>query len=142
MTSFLSHFFQLPFMMFSTQVEPSGQAHQYATRDRANSLQPPASAWTPLCHPLEEETTKQVDGYFLEHWPFPNDKARKTFVNAGFSRVTCFYFPLSKDDRIHWACRLLTILFLIDDVLEDLSFADGEEYNNKLIIFTLPTELV
>lgn len=119
--------------MFATEVQNSPALPLDGPRDNVNAIEPPPSHWKPLCHPRVEDVTKEVDGYFLEHWPFPNEKARKTFVNAGFSRVTCLYFPLSKDDRIHWACRLLTILFLIDDVLEDLSFADGEEYNNRLI---------
>src|SRR5437667_8973380 len=74
----------------------------------------PDSHIKPLCHPRVEEVTKEVDGYFLEHWPFRNEKARKKFVAAGFSRVTCLYFPKALDDRIHFACRLLTVLFLID----------------------------
>jgi aristolochene synthase len=119
---------------------------------------PPPSQWTPLCHPLVDEVSEEVDGYFLEHWPFPNKKAEQVFKSAGFSRVTCLYFPLARNDSIHFACRLLTVLFLIDgnsdvpvspvsilslvksplrltiiDLLEDMSFAEGEAYNEKLI---------
>ncbi|OTB04033.1 hypothetical protein M426DRAFT_59230 [Hypoxylon sp. CI-4A] len=93
----------------------------------------PASGWTPMIHPRAEEVSREVDNYFLEHWNFPDDNARSTFLKAGFSRVTCLYFPLAKDDRIHFACRLLTVLFLIDDILEEMSFADGEALNNRLI---------
>lgn len=75
---------------------------------------PQPSAWKPLCHPRVDEVSSEVDGYFLQHWNFPSEKAVKTFLEAGFSRVTCLYFPLAKDDRIHFACRLLTVLFLID----------------------------
>lgn len=67
-----------------------------------------------LCHPLEESITKQVDGWFLAHWPFATAKDRKKFVTSAFSQVTCLYFPLAKDDRIRSACELLTILFLVD----------------------------
>lgn len=74
----------------------------------------PLSKWSPRCHPNEEAVTHEVDEYFLMDWKFPNERGQKTFVNAGFSRVTCLYFPLAKDDRIHFACRLLTSLFLID----------------------------
>lgn len=58
--------------------------------------------------------SKQVNGYFLEHWPFEDDAARKKFVNAGFPAVTCYYFPKARDDRIAFACMLLTVLFLVD----------------------------
>lgn len=74
----------------------------------------PTSSLTALCHPEVDAVTKEVDDYFLQHWPFPDARSRKKFVNAGFSRVTCLYFPMSLDDRIHFACRLLTVLFLID----------------------------
>lgn len=84
------------------------------TYERLQQWQIPPSRWIPLIHPCVEEVSQEVDGYFLEHWPFPDAASRKTFLKAGFSRVTCLYFPLSKDDRIHFACRLLTVLFLID----------------------------
>lgn len=74
----------------------------------------PSSHWKSEIHPREPEVTAEVDGYFLQHWPFPDEKARKKYVAAGFPRVTCFYFPKALDDRIHYACRLLTVLFLID----------------------------
>jgi hypothetical protein len=73
-----------------------------------------AARWAPKCHPRVDEVSKEVDGYFLREWKFENAKARKKFLGAGFSRVTCLYFPMAKDDRIHFACRLLTVLFLID----------------------------
>lgn len=72
------------------------------------------SRFTPRIHPREVEVSAEVNGYFLKHWPFPNDKARRKFIAAGFSQVTCYYNPLALDDRIELACRLLTLLFLID----------------------------
>lgn len=74
----------------------------------------PLSSWAPACHPLVEKVTHDVDAWFLENWHFENEKAAQKFVAAGFSRVTCLYYPLAKDDRINFACRLLAILFLID----------------------------
>lgn len=75
---------------------------------------PQPSLWKPLCHPRVDEVSLEVDGYFLHHWNFSSEKAAKVYLDAAFSRVTCLYFPLAKDDRIHFACRLLTVLFLID----------------------------
>ncbi|KAI1744490.1 Aristolochene synthase in complex with 12,13 Difluorofarnesyl diphosphate [Xylaria scruposa] len=86
-----------------------------------------------LSHTRIDEVIKEVDGYFLQHWPFPNAKARKKFVAAGFSRVTCLYFPKALDDRIEHACKLLTILFLVDDELEHMSLEEGEAYNQRLM---------
>ncbi|KAJ5874092.1 Aristolochene synthase in complex with 12-13 Difluorofarnesyl diphosphate [Penicillium soppii] len=97
------------------------------------ALNETSSEFIPKCHPRVEEVSAEVNGYFLQHWPFENEKARKRFVAAGFSTVTCFYFPAAKDDRIHFACRLLTLLFLIDDILEDMSLDEGSKYNENLI---------
>lgn len=75
---------------------------------------PPPSHFKPLCHPLVDSVSIGVDEWFLRNWGFANEKARKKFVAAGFSRVTCLYFPKALDGRIRHACELLTILFLID----------------------------
>lgn len=114
---------------------------------------PPPSLWTATCHPLVDEISQQVDDYFLQHWDFPNDRARAIFKKAQFSRVTCLYFPRARDDRIHLACRLLTVLFLIDgklrrratfitvakfaaaDLLEDMTLDAGREFNEHLMQF-------
>lgn len=74
----------------------------------------PPSDWTHAIHPRAESVCKEVDDYFLQNWNFADDRARSIFLKAGFSHVTCLYFPLATDERIHFACRLLTVLFLID----------------------------
>uniref|UniRef100_L2GBU5 Aristolochene synthase n=1 Tax=Colletotrichum fructicola (strain Nara gc5) TaxID=1213859 RepID=L2GBU5_COLFN len=94
------------------------------------------SRFSAKIHRLEPQISAEVNGFFLEHWPFENDKARKKFIAAGFSRVTCFYYPVALDDRIGFACRLLTLLFLIDDLLEDMSLEDGSAYNERLILLS------
>lgn len=74
----------------------------------------PDQRWTAECHPRENEVSAEVNSYFLQHWPFPDEKARQKFVDSGYPRVTCFYVPRALDDRIHFACRMLTVGFLID----------------------------
>ncbi|KAI0550322.1 aristolochene synthase [Xylaria curta] len=101
-----------------------------------NSIQVPATCepyLKPSWHHNMDQIIREVDQYFLDHWNFVSDKERKKFVLAGFSRVTCMYFPMANDDRIASACKLLTVLFLIDDLLEDMSFEDGAAYNNSLM---------
>lgn len=90
------------------------QAQSQSYLPLVRKWEPPVSAWMALCHPRVDEVSREVDGYFLKHWKFPNAKAEMTFLKAGFSRVTSLYFPMAKPDRIHFACRLLTVLFLID----------------------------
>lgn len=121
------------FTSFSQPMHSSLEQGKKVTAPAAPAWTPPISKWTPMCHPRVEEVAREVDEYFLQHWKFSTAKSEKVFLMAGFSRVTCLYFPLAKDDRIHFACRLLTVLFLIDDVLEGMSFAGGEAYNAKLI---------
>lgn len=82
---------------------------------------PPPSAWTSKSHRDTEDVAHEVDQYFLRNWNFPNSKSEQTFLEAGFSKVTCLYFPTAKDDRIQYACRLLTVLFLIDGAMDMFS---------------------
>ncbi|KAJ5460184.1 uncharacterized protein N7458_001736 [Penicillium daleae] len=98
----------------------------------AKDLLPP-SKFHPSIHPHVDSVAAEVDDYFLRNWPFRSEKERAKFRAAGFSRVTCLYFPLAMDDRIGFACRLLTVLFLIDDLLEEMGLDEGSEYNEKLI---------
>ncbi|KAI0197503.1 Aristolochene synthase in complex with 12,13-Difluorofarnesyl diphosphate [Astrocystis sublimbata] len=86
-----------------------------------------------LCHPRVDVVERETNEYFIANWPFPDIKSREKFVGGGFTRCTCMYFPKARDDRIHFACRLLTVLFLIDDVLEELSFEEGRAYNGLLM---------
>ena len=82
---------------------------------------------------MVETVSGQVDQLFLKRWPFPSDETRAKFKLAQFSHVTCLYFPKAKDNRIRHACELLSILFLIDDLLEELSLEEGRQHNQCLI---------
>lgn len=79
------------------------------------SNQPQATQFVEArCHHLEPQVSEEVDSYFIQNWPFPDTEAVTRFKVARFSQVTCYYYPDALDDRIHFACRLLTLLFLID----------------------------
>ncbi|KAF2020313.1 terpenoid synthase [Aaosphaeria arxii CBS 175.79] len=84
-------------------------------------------------HPLTDSVVKEVNDFFLEHWPFKTEKHRRRFVDEGYAWVLCLYCPQSWDDRIHWGCRLLTTGFLIDDLLDRMSQQDGTIFNDKVI---------
>ena len=98
--------------------DDSKYAQAQAADERSMPLlakeQPPPAHFRAKIHPSVESISAEVDGYFLKHWPFQSEKDRRKCLAAGFSRVTCLYYPLALDDRIHFACRLLTLLFLID----------------------------
>ncbi|KAI9653416.1 MAG: hypothetical protein M1821_007081 [Bathelium mastoideum] len=115
------------------QIDPFIAREQNGIDALSPIWKPSPSKLKPECHPRVEEVTQSVNDRFLNNWPFPNDKARKKFIGAGFPRVTSLYFPLAREDRIEDACLLLTILFLVDDELEDMSLTDGAAYNAKLM---------
>lgn len=84
-----------------------------------HSIEPPiqgqaSSIFEPHCHPIVDQASRDVDEFYLKNWKFDNEKAKKKFVAAGFSRVSCLYFPKARDDRIRYVCSLITILFLVD----------------------------
>lgn len=121
-------------------------------------MPPPLAYLVPKCHPREPQVTKYVDAYFIRNWPFPSEEAVEKFCDAGFSRAACCYYPEALDDRIHFACKLLTLLSLIDgtwtknsyidqirehleefdteciaDLLKNMSFADSKAYTERLM---------
>ncbi|KAI8627396.1 Aristolochene synthase in complex with 12,13 Difluorofarnesyl diphosphate [Xylariaceae sp. FL1651] len=95
----------------------------------------PASGLSAVCHPLVEKTIREVNGFYLQHWDFQDPKVRKRFEGEGYVRVTCFYLCKARDDRIALACRLVTLLFLIDDILEHFSLEEGRAYNERMFSF-------
>lgn len=72
------------------------------------------------CHPLEKHVTDEVNKYFVENWNFPTPQAIDKFRGARFSQSTCLCYPRALDDRIQFACRLLTLLFLVDSKIPRL----------------------
>lgn len=116
-----------------------------------NSSTPPPSLWSPWFHPRMTELASRVNDYFLKHWEFPDDKSRTAFASAGYCNLICAMYPLARDDRIEMACRLITILYLIDgkffdliegvpvvdrcdlDEFDRMSFEEGQAYNDRLI---------
>lgn len=84
----------------------------------------PQTMFRAQIHKNEPEVTAEVNDYFLKHWPFENERARMSFIAAGFPRVTCYYLPLALDNRIALACRLITLLFLIDGMLTSILYHD------------------
>ena len=103
--------------------EPS-TTEQATTSTPPTAQGPPPAILIPKIHPLEPQVTAEVEAYFIEHWPFPNGKAIQKFRDAGFSYVTCCYYPEALPDRIHIGCRLLTLLFLIDGMTPPSVFAE------------------
>ena len=86
----------------------------HSTEPSGRTDTPSESIFKPVCHHLVDDAIRDVDGFYLKNWKFGSEKAKAKFVAAGFSRVSCLYFPKARDDRIRFVCSLLTILFLVD----------------------------
>ncbi|KAI0387389.1 Aristolochene synthase in complex with 12,13-Difluorofarnesyl diphosphate [Hypomontagnella monticulosa] len=106
-----------------------------------SSYRHPGAPWTPLTHPFCHLVTKEVNNYFLQHWPFPDDKSRQTFIAADLQRAACWIFPKSLSDRIHLACRLLTLAALVGDHLGRISLEDGAAITDRLMPISRGTGL-
>jgi hypothetical protein len=76
----------------------------------------PSTRFTAKVHPNTDQITEDVHVFFLQHWPFPNDKARKKFVGGNFAYGLCATWPESTDERMRHACWLFTLLFLMDGI--------------------------
>jgi len=112
-------------------------------QQKSPSVEVKPSILKSLCHPLVDQVSKEVDDYFSEHWPFKDDKTRKKFISQGIPRVTCLYCAKALDDRIAFACKLITITFLtdgqsptfqVDEVSRTRACADV----NKMCLTTCP----
>ena len=104
----------LPFQVKNQAIKtaPVDASHTHVPPARKWEL--PASAWKALPHPLADEISREVNEYFLKNWKFPNAKAESTFLKADFPRTVTLAIPTAKYDRILFACRLITLVFLTD----------------------------
>jgi aristolochene synthase len=93
----------------------------------------PPTIFTACKHPNTNQVVKQVNDFFLKHWPFKSDKHRKRFVDEGYAWFVCINCPMSLPERLHWGCRLLTLGFLIDDLLDRMSVDEGVAHQEKVI---------
>ncbi|KAF4492773.1 Aristolochene synthase [Colletotrichum fructicola] len=105
---------------------------------------PPRSHMVGRPHPHELSVTMLVNNYFLQNWPFPDERSRLKFVAEGLPTWHCCQYPTSLNDRVVVASRFTVMLFLVDDLLEHMSLQDGSSYNERLISIvkgeTLPAE--
>ena len=84
-------------------------------------------------HANTDEVVKQVNDFFLEHWPFKTEKHRRRFVDEGYAWFVSINCPMSLNERMHWGSRLLTTGFLIDDLLDRISVEESVARNFKVI---------
>ncbi|MCJ1479457.1 hypothetical protein MMC13_008143 [Lambiella insularis] len=94
---------------------------------------PPPTRLATKCHPLADEICAELDGFFAQHWPWENEHARQKFLAADVNRWACWALPLARNDRILDAVKVNTLLFLLDDVAENMSVEEGKALYKRLI---------
>jgi aristolochene synthase len=116
---------------------PKNDSRSYTPPPAPKASQVPGdlrpTIFTARKHPNTNEVVKHVNNFFLEHWPFKNDKQRERFVDEGYAWFVCINCPMSLDERMHWGCRLLTTGFLIDDLLDRMSVEEGVAHQVKVV---------
>jgi len=96
-------------------------------------IPPSPSTTESSCHPSLEAATKEVDEYFFQYWPFRSDKARAKYLASGFTRAACLYYPKALEGRIVVAGKLFSFCFLIDDIIDNMSYEDGAQFTASLM---------
>ncbi|KAL8728360.1 MAG: hypothetical protein Q9181_005370 [Wetmoreana brouardii] len=93
---------------------------------------PPPTIFPIKCHPKANEVCAELDEYFYTNWPWKDEATGQKFLRSETNRWACLALPNAKDDRIKDAVRVNTLLFLLDDVAEDLSVSEGKDLYNRL----------
>ncbi|KAJ7865048.1 hypothetical protein B0H14DRAFT_2440492, partial [Mycena olivaceomarginata] len=66
-------------------------------------------------HPRADEPTAATDAFFLDSWPFQSQDQRDLFVRCEYGSFISKSIPDGEFQRMVWAYRACTILFLTDD---------------------------
>ena len=75
---------------------------------------PPPTVFAIKCYPKADEVCRELDSFFLKHWPFKDQKERNRFFASQTNRWACYALPLVRDDRIIDSVKVNTLLFLLD----------------------------
>ena len=74
----------------------------------------PPSAWVGQCYPDGKQVSRDCNKYFLDHWPFASDKARRVFAEQDLPRWHCCQYPVALPDRQLVGAKFMVLMFLID----------------------------
>ena len=66
------------------------------------------------CHPNADAVCAEVDAFFTEHWPWPSDAVRDSFLKTEAARWPCWAYPYAKNERIVDATKLVVLFYLLD----------------------------
>ncbi|KAL8950081.1 MAG: hypothetical protein Q9222_003865 [Ikaeria aurantiellina] len=98
---------------------------------------PPPTMFPIKGHPQTDEVCAQLDDYFYKNWPWKDEATGQKFLRSETNKWTCLALPNARDDRIYDSVRVVTLLFLLDDVAEDLSISEGQALYKRLVPLAL-----
>lgn len=81
---------------------------------------PPPTIFDIQCHSRADAVCAELDSFFIQHWPFKSQEERNRFLNSQTNGFACWALPLADDDRLLDTVKVNTLLFLLDDVAEDM----------------------
>lgn len=81
---------------------------------RRKNNDPPRSHMVGRLHPSGLRITMEVNNYFLNNWPFPDERTKLQFVAEGLPTWHLCQYPTAREDRVGAACRFMVMLFLVD----------------------------
>ncbi|KAL8676385.1 MAG: hypothetical protein Q9186_007081, partial [Xanthomendoza sp. 1 TL-2023] len=102
---------------------------------------PPPTIFRIKCHPKADEICAELDDYFYKNWPWKDKATAEQFLRSETNRWACLAIPHAWDDRIYDAVKVDTLLFLLDDVAEDMSFNEGKAFYKRLVPIALGEKL-
>ncbi|KAL8730354.1 MAG: hypothetical protein Q9166_004119 [cf. Caloplaca sp. 2 TL-2023] len=93
---------------------------------------PPPTIFPIKCHPKADQVCAELDEYFFKYWPWKDKATAQKFLRSETNRWACLALPNARDDRIYDSVRVNTLLFLLDDVAETMSFTEGKAFYKRL----------
>ncbi|KAI4204535.1 MAG: hypothetical protein LQ350_001085 [Teloschistes chrysophthalmus] len=93
---------------------------------------PPPTEFPIKVHPKADEVCAETDEYFYKNWPWRNEAEGKLFLQSETNRWACLAMPNAWDSRVVDSVRVNTLLFLLDDIAERMTFTEGKELYKTL----------
>jgi hypothetical protein len=109
-------------------------------------------------HSRKEQVLREIDNYFGKDWPFEGSEELKKIHDNDLTGMVCYAFPTAHDDRIFILVLFFIVVVLMDgvyifpngnidnemcyfnlhvnlciDMLDDMSFKEGELFTERLI---------
>ncbi|KAJ7354060.1 isoprenoid synthase domain-containing protein [Mycena albidolilacea] len=78
------------------------------------------------------ELIEATDSFFLETWPFESQRERDLLVQCHYGSFISKIIPDGDFEKMIWACRASTLLFLTDDWIEKQPHGKGSGLSDRI----------